>query len=94
MDSRDPELGRIAPEITRQGEAGLDIELTGRKFNQQSIVRFDTADLPTRFVNESKLVATVKGSLLKNPGTYAVTVINPGPTGGVSRELYLIVNFR
>jgi hypothetical protein len=94
MDSRDPELERITPEITRQGEAGLEIELTGRKFNQQSIVRFDTTDLPTRFVNESKLIATVKGSLLKNAGTYAVTVINPGPTGGVSRELYLIVNFR
>lgn len=94
MDSRDPELESVAPEITREGGASLEIELTGKKFNRQSVVRFDTADLPTKFVSESKLTATVHGSLLKTPGTYAVTVVNPGPSGGVSSRLYLIVNFR
>jgi imidazolonepropionase-like amidohydrolase len=94
MDSRDPEIEALAPETARQGDASVELEVTGRKFNRQSIIRFDTADLPTKFVSESKLTATVKGSLLKNPGTYAVTVINPGPAGGVSKELYLIVNFR
>lgn len=94
MDSRDPELESLTPEITREGDASLEIELRGKKFNRQSIVRFDTADLPTKFASESKLTATVNGSLLKNPGTYAVTVVNPGPSGGVSSRLYLIVNFR
>lgn len=94
MDSRDPELEALTPEIARQGDARVEIEVTGKKFNPQSIIRFDTADLPTTFVSESTLIATINGSLLKNPGTYAVTVVNPGPAGGVSRPLYLIVNFR
>lgn len=94
MDSRDPELEALTPEIAREGDASVEIEVTGKKFNRQSIIRFDTADLPTTFGSESKLTATIKGSLLKNPGTYAVTVVNPGPSGGVSGKLYLIVNFR
>ena len=58
------------------------------------VIRFDTSDLPTTFVSESKLSAIIKGSLLKNPGTYVVTVVNPGAAGGVSRAQYLIVSFR
>src|SRR5262249_36678135 len=93
-DSRNPDLRTITPEIVREGHASAEITVTGSKFNPQSIVRFDRADLPTKFVSNLKLTAMVKGSLLKNPGTYAVTVINPGPSGGVSKELYLVVNFR
>ena len=94
MDSRSPDLEALTPEVALEGDASAEITVTGRKFNRQSIVRFDTADLPTRFVSQSKLTATVKGSLLKTPGTYAVTVVNPGPTGGVSSERYLIVKYR
>jgi hypothetical protein len=94
MDSRNPELEALTPEAAIEGDPSVEIAVTGKKFNHQSIVRFDTADLPTKFVSESKLTATVKGSLLKTPGTYAVIVINPGPTGGVSSELYLIVRYR
>lgn len=94
MDRRDPEVEGLTPEIVPQGTASVRIEVTGKKFTRQSVIRFDTSDLPTTFVSESKLSATVKGSLLKNPGTYAVTVVNPGPSGGVSPALHLIVNFR
>ena len=94
MDSRDPEIDTLTPEMVRQGIASVEIQVTGRKFTRQSIVRFDTSDLPTTFVSESKLTATIKGSLFKSPGTYAVTVVNPGPTGGVSSTEHLIVNYR
>src|SRR5207244_12424066 len=94
MDSRDPELESLTPAIAREGDASVQIEVTGKKFNPRSIIRFDTADLPTTFLSDSKLTARVKGSLLKSPGTYAVTVVNPGPAGGVSRALSLIVDFR
>ena len=94
MDSRDPEIETLTPESARQGAGDLQIQVVGRKFSPQSIVRFDTSDLPTRFLSTSKLTATIRASLLKHPGTYAVTVINPGPVGGVSSERYLIVTYQ
>jgi len=94
MDSRDPVLETLAPEAIRQGDTPVRLTVTGQKFNPRSIVRFDTSDLPTTFVSESELRATLQPSLLQSPGTYAVTVVNPGPAGGVSAKVYLIVNFR
>ena len=93
MDNRDPEVDTLTPKSTRQGGGDLRIELTGHKFTPQSIVRLDTADLATTFVGESKLTATVKSSLLKQVGTFAVTVVNPGPSGGVTKAGYLVVTY-
>jgi imidazolonepropionase-like amidohydrolase len=93
MDSRAPALETLTPLVTRQGAANVRIEVTGSNFTRQSIVRFDTMNLPTRFVSTSTLTATVT-RLPKDPGTYAVTVVNPGPAGGVSGQLYFLVDFR
>jgi imidazolonepropionase-like amidohydrolase len=89
-----PELSDIQPRIARQGDAGVTLDLTGEKFTPRSIVRFDTTDLATRFVSESKLSATVPQSLLRNVGTFAVTVVTPGSGGGTSEVKYFVVNFR
>jgi len=89
-----PELSAVAPKIARQGDASVTLELTGEKFTSQSIVRFDTTDLATRFISESKLSATIPQGLLRNVGTYAVTVVNPGSGGGTSEVKYFVVNFR
>jgi hypothetical protein len=93
MDNRDPEVESLTPAATRQGGSDLQIQVTGHKFTPQSIVRLDTTDLATRFVSESKLTATVKSALLKQVGTFAVTVINPGPSGGVTKAGYLVVTY-
>jgi imidazolonepropionase-like amidohydrolase len=93
MDSRDPEVETLTPGSVRQGGGDLQIQVTGHKFTPQSIVRLDTVDLPTKFVSESKLTAMVKSSLLKQAGTFTVTVTNPGPTGGVSKAGYLVVRY-
>jgi hypothetical protein len=93
MDNRDPEVDTLSPKSTRQGGGDLQIEVTGHKFTPQSIVQLDTTDLPTKFVSESKLTATVKSSLLKQVGTFAVTVINAGPSGGVTKAGYLVVTY-
>jgi imidazolonepropionase-like amidohydrolase len=93
MDNRDPEVESLMPKSARQGGGDLQIEVTGHKFTPHSIVRLDTADLATRFVSESRLTATVKSSLLKQAGTFTVAVINPGPSGGVSKAGYLVVTF-
>lgn len=92
-DYRGPEVSTIAPEAVRAGAGNLAIELTGRKFKPTSVIRFDMTNLPTKFVSESKLTATVDSGLLRNAGTYAVTVTTPGSGGGTSREVYLIVKY-
>lgn len=94
MDSTTPELTELSPEAAIAGDSKLEITVTGKKFNAKSVVRFDMTDLPTKFISESKLTATVNSSLLKNPGTYAVTVINPGSGGGIAKELHLILKYR
>jgi hypothetical protein len=89
-----PAVTAIAPKIARQGDAAVAIELTGEKFTSQSFVRFDTTDLPTRFVSPTRLSATVSADLLRSVGSYAVTVVNPGSGGGTSNVAYFVVNFR
>ena len=89
-----PEVSGIAPKIARQGDSAVTIELTGEKFTPRSIVRFDTTDVPTRFVSPTRLSATLSADLLRNVGTYAVTVVNPGSGGGTSNVTYFVINFR
>ena len=93
LEDRGPELSKISPGTARAGNAGLTIELTGEGFTPRTIVRFDTTDLPTQFVNDSTVRAVLAGGLLRNAGTYAITAVNPGSGGGPSNTSYFLVNF-
>ena len=93
LEYEGPEISRITPGITRAGDAAVTIQVSGKRFNSRSFIRFDTSDLPTTFVSNSLLTATVDAMLLKNVGTYAVTVVNPGSGGSPSNAAYFIVNF-
>ena len=76
-----PEISRVTPGIARAGEAGVTVQVTGSRFNARSFIRFDTTDLPTTFVSDSELTARLDGALLRDVGTYAVTVVNPDSGG-------------
>ena len=92
-----PAVSGISPRIAmaaRQGDSAVTIELNGEKFTPRSIVRFDTADVPTRFISPTRLSATLSADLLRNVGTYAVTVVNPGSGGGTSNVAFFVINFR
>ena len=93
LEYEGPEISRITPGITPAGDAAVTIQVSGKRFNSRSFIRFDTSDLPTTFVSNSLLTATVDAMLLKNVGTYAVTVVNPGSGGSPSNAAYFIVNF-
>ncbi|MCZ6750485.1 MAG: amidohydrolase family protein [Acidobacteria bacterium] len=88
-----PEISRITPGIARAGDTAVTVQVTGKRFNPRSFIRFDTTDLPTTFVSNSLLTATVDAALLRNVGTYAVTAVNPGSGGSPSNAAYFIVNF-
>jgi imidazolonepropionase-like amidohydrolase len=89
-----PAVSRISPVIARQGDSAVTLEITGEKFTPRSMVRFDTAEVSTRFVSPTRLNATISADLLRNAGTFAVTVITPGSGGGTSNVIYFVVNFR
>lgn len=89
-----PEITSIAPRMATQNDNAVTVEITGKKFAARSFVRFDTTDLPTRIISDTRLSATIGRNLLKNAGTYAVTVVNPGSGGGTSNVSYFVVNYR
>jgi imidazolonepropionase-like amidohydrolase len=91
--SMGPEMARISPERGQMGEQAVTVEVAGSKFTPHSVVRFDTTDLKTHFESESKLTAVIDAGLLKQYGTYPMTVVNPGSGGGTSNVLYFVTGF-
>ena len=88
-----PELSTLSPLVARQGGGDLTIQLTGRRFTPQSVVRFDATALKTEFVSDTRLNAVIPAASLQRVGSYAVRVVNPN-AGVPSNLRYLIVNFR
>jgi hypothetical protein len=78
-----------------QGGKTVTLQIEGLKFAPNSIVRFDNAELPTRFVSSTKLTATLDARLLqRNPGSYVLYVVSPGPLGTVSLPAYFMVGLK
>jgi imidazolonepropionase-like amidohydrolase len=89
-----PAVATLTPIKARQGDPEVTLRIGGRDFTPRSVVRFDTTNLRTQFVNDSELTATIDPRLLLTPGTYALTVVNPGSGGGTSNVAYFMVDFR
>lgn len=93
FEDRAPLISAMSPGTAQAGNAGITMELTGRRFTPRTIVRFDTTDVPAQFVNDSTLRVTLSSAQLRNVGTYAITAMNPGSGGGPSNPVYFLVNF-
>jgi hypothetical protein len=89
-----PEVATLTPIIAKEGDAEITLTIGGRAFTPRSVVRFDTTNLRTEFISDSQLTATIDRRLLRTPGTYALTVVNPGSGGGTSNTAYFLVDFR
>jgi len=86
-----PKVTSISPAVAKEGAQSVTLQIDGLQFGPKSVVRIDNRDLPTQFVNATKLTATVEAPLLQKPGSYALYVVNPG-AGGASNNVYLFVN--
>jgi hypothetical protein len=90
-----PRLFGPTPRNANQDGQTITLEVEGTKFAPNATVRFDTVDLPTRFVNSTKLTATLDAKLLhRNPGSYVLYVLNPGVFGTVSETGYFQVSLK
>lgn len=89
----DPVIAKVSPAIVRQGGQTVTLQIDGRLFSPNAIVRFDNTDLPTSFVSATQLTATLDAALLQRaPGSYALYVLNPGLHGTVSQTGYLVID--
>ena len=79
-----PSLTSISPNNVPAGSADTTITLTGTDFLANSTADFGATPLATIFVNGTTLTAVIPAADLTTGGTSAITVVNPGPGGGVS----------
>lgn len=81
-----PQIGSIAPTSRSAGSSEFVLTVNGSNFVSGSIVRWNGSDRPTTVVSATQLSATIAAADLATAGTAAITVFNPGGTGGVSPQ--------
>ncbi len=96
-----PGIERLSPRIVTEGDATFTLTLKGVGFMKKSVVFMGDLPLPTQFVNDYELRATVDESKIRAPGTFKITVKNldqfaaqPHWGGTTSLPKPLLVDFR
>ncbi|MCG8349146.1 MAG: hypothetical protein MI924_15355, partial [Chloroflexales bacterium] len=87
-----PAITKITPNSIPAGSSALTLTVDGSGFIQGSKVVWNSTALTTTFVSATKLTATIPASLVANPGTAAITVLNTTPGGGPSNSLPIVVS--
>ena len=78
----------LVPTAVSPGHTGLLLNATGTGFVSGATVDFNGTPMPTLFVDDEHLTATVPATNVANASTAAVTVVNPAPGGGSSNVVY------
>lgn len=86
-----PALLSLAPNSIPQGGGDLVLVVTGEKFMAGSIVHWKGVARATIFVNATEVRATISAADSAFATTAVVTVFNPGPGGGFSNGLDVVV---
>ncbi|HXM66875.1 MAG TPA: Ig-like domain repeat protein [Candidatus Acidoferrum sp.] len=81
----------LVPDATAPGGPGFTLTVNGAGFVATSVVNWDGNPRTTTFVSKSRLTAAVLASDIATASTAAVTVVSPGPGGGVSNTLYFSI---
>ena len=71
-----PGIMRVSPRIVTEGEQTFTLTLNGVGFMKKSVVFLDDDPLPTEFVSDNELRATVDESKVRSPRTIKVRVKN------------------
>jgi hypothetical protein len=81
----------LVPPIARPGSKGFTLTVNGTSFVLGAFVNWNGAHRPTSFISSSTLQATISAVDIAKPGTASVTVVNPGPGGGISNLIYFLI---
>jgi len=86
-----PIISWISPPSTAPAGPGLTLTVVGSGFVAGSIVQLNGAELSTTFLSADQLTAAISATVIASEGTAFVTVLNPGPGGGVSNTAFLSI---
>ncbi|HLV79128.1 MAG TPA: hypothetical protein VKT32_02570 [Chthonomonadaceae bacterium] len=86
-----PVVTGIQPASVNAAGPAFTPTVTGSCFLGSSVIHWNGSALTTTVVSSGKLTATVPASDITTPGTAQITVVTPGPGGGVSDRAPLTV---
>jgi hypothetical protein len=79
-----PEVAALAPPNTTSGGPAFVLTVNGTNFNSSATINWNGAAQATTVVSPgTQLMTTIPASAIMAAGTAAVTVTNPGTTGGM-----------
>ena len=92
-----PVAASLSPAAVAAGQDSLVVTVTGSGFlptgpfgtSSGSVVSFQGAPRPTRYVSANELAVTLPAADLAEAGSFALTVTTPAPGGGTSAPLTL-----
>jgi hypothetical protein len=80
----DPVIDSLRPNVVMAGGAGFTLTLYGSGFTPSAFVQWNGTLLPTTYVNEQQLSASVEASLIASAGSAALTVMIGGTASSPS----------
>jgi adenine deaminase len=95
-ERRIPLVDEVSPfglPVSKNGAKVAEVIIKGGNFTPECRVVFNDQFVPTKFYDSNRLGITIAPSQLKEPGTYPLSVIQPGSGGGVSNLWYFYVTF-
>lgn len=92
-----PRLDKLSPQVACEKNGDIELVLRGKDFFPYSVVSFGGSPVPTKYLSQNELAATVPSHLLR-VGTIPVSIVNPKPhefpdKGATSNAVALIVKF-
>jgi|SRR5690348_3387732 len=78
----------LIPTTASPGGPGFTLTVNGTGFVSGAIVEFNGVALPTSFISNKQLTATVPASDIVATGTASITAVNPAPGGGHSNIVF------
>jgi uncharacterized protein (TIGR03437 family) len=76
--SSTPVAVSLSPYLAAAGRSAFKLTVNGTGFVSGSTIQWNGSALATTFVSVNQVTATVAASLVANPGSATVTVLNPG----------------
>ncbi|MGH8244969.1 MAG: beta strand repeat-containing protein, partial [Gammaproteobacteria bacterium] len=91
-DNPVPAIDTLTPNAAASGSAAFTLTVFGSNIVAGAVVRWNGADRPTTFFNNTQVTASISAADIAAPGTVSVTVANPPPGGGPSNALTFTIS--
>jgi hypothetical protein len=83
VNNPQPTLSSLSPDSVIAGSGSLTLTLNGTNFIPASVVQMNGSSRTTTFISSTRLTATIPASDVASAAALSVSVVNPGPGGGV-----------